>query len=336
MNFLDIPSGSGLADGIGGLQGVLQQVYDTMMVHSGELSNVGQGIAAFASIWFIGVRVWKQIAQVEPVDVYSLLRPFVIGYMIMLWPVFLAVINGVMEPTVIGSNAMVKDSNQAVATLLEQKEEILRQSNDWQMYVGPAGSGDLDKWEALSGEADSGVFSGLSNRVKFEMAKVSYNMRNSVKVWMSEALQVLFESAALCINVVRTFFLVVLSIFGPLAFAFSLFDVLRHSLENWLAKYLNVFLWLPVANIFGSIIGQIQQEMIKLDIAQVKASGQTVFGPTDTAYLIFLVMAIAGYFTVPGIANYIVRAGSSGLGYMWSSMGQRMVIQSVKKSVDHV
>jgi len=333
MIFLDIPSSGGLADGIGGLQGVLQQVYDTMMVHSGDLSSVGQGIAAFASLWFIGVRVWKQIATTEPVNVYSLLHPFVIGYMIMLWPVFLSVINGVMEPTVTGSNAMVKDSNQAVTTLLEQKEEILRQSNDWQMYVGPTGGGDLDKWEALSGEADSGVFSGLSNRVKFAMAKVAYNTRNSVKVWMSEVLEVLFESAALCINVVRTFFLIILSIFGPLAFAFSLFDVLRHSLANWLAKYINVFLWLPVANIFGSIIGQIQQEMIKLDIAQVKATGQTVFGPSDTAYMIFLIMAIAGYFTVPGIANYIVRAGSSGLGYVWGNMAQKVVVQSVNKPV---
>jgi conjugative transposon TraJ protein len=254
------------------------------------------------------VRVWKHIAKAEAVDFYPLLRPFVIGYMIMLWPAVLSLINGVMEPTVTGTAALVKNSNQAVTTLLQQKEEALQKSNDWQMYIGPAGSGDLDKWEALSGQADSGVFSGISNRVRFEMAKMTYNMKNSIKVWLSEILQVVFESAALCINVVRTFFLIVLSIFGPLAFGLSLFDGLRHSLDNWLAKYLNVFLWLPVANIFGSIIGQIQQEMIKLDIAQVNSTGQTLFGPTDTAYLIFLVMAIAGYFTVPAVTNYIVRA----------------------------
>ena len=48
--------------------------------------------------------------------------------------------------------------------------------------------------------------------------------------------------------------------------------------QGWLSRYLHVFLWLPVANIFGSLLAQIQQEMIKLDIAQLGSSGQTSFG----------------------------------------------------------
>jgi hypothetical protein len=78
MEILDIPAG-GVAGDIGGLQAVLQQVYDTMMVHSGELIGVAQGIAGFAALWFIGGRVWRHIARAEAVDVYPLLRPFVIG-----------------------------------------------------------------------------------------------------------------------------------------------------------------------------------------------------------------------------------------------------------------
>jgi len=305
--FLDI------ANDIGSLQGVLRQAYDTMIIHCGELIGIGQAIAGFAALWYIGSRVWQHIARAEPVQVYPLLRPFGIGIAIMLFPHVIGLINGVMEPTVTGTQSMTQDANKAVAVLLQQKEEALQRSNDWQMYVGPNGGGDLDKWEALSGEADSGVFSGLSNRVKFEMAKATYNMRNSVKVWLSEILQVLFESAALCINTVRTFYLIILAILGPLAFGLCVFDGFGHIIRDWLARYLNVFLWLPVANIFGTLIAQIQQEMIKLDIAQVNASGQTSFGPTDTAYLVFLILAIAGYFTVPSITNYIISGGGVGL-----------------------
>jgi len=305
--FLDI------ANDIGSLQGVLRQAYDTMIVHCGELIGIGQAIAGFAALWYIGSRVWQHIARAEPVQVYPLLRPFGIGIAIMLFPHVIGLINGVMEPTVTGTQSMTQDANKAVGVLLQQKEEALQRSNDWQMYVGPNGSGDLDKWEELSGEADSGVFSGLSNRVKFEMAKASYSMRNSVKVWLSEILQVLFESAALCVNTVRTFYLIILAILGPLAFGLCVFDGFGHIIRDWLARYLNVFLWLPVANIFGTLIAQIQQEMIKLDIAQVNASGQTSFGPTDTAYLVFLILAIAGYFTVPSIANYIISGGGIGL-----------------------
>jgi conjugative transposon TraJ protein len=217
-----------------------------------------------------------------------------------------------MQPTVAGTAALVTDSNQAVASLLQQKQQALQQSNDWQMYVGPSGSGDLQKWEALSGEADDGFGSGISNRVKFEMAKLSYNMKNSIKVWLSEILQILFEAAALCINTVRTFYLIILAILGPLAFGLSVFDGFHHILHNWFARYISIFLWLPVANIFGSLINQIQEEMIKLDIAQLQAAGQTNFGATDTAYIIFLILAIIGYFTVPSVANQIVHAGGGG------------------------
>ncbi len=302
-----------IADSIGSLQAVLKQAYDAMIVHCGEMIGIGQAIAGFAALWYIGSRVWLHIARAEPVEVYPLLRPFGIGIAIMLFPHVIGLINGVMEPTVSGTNAMAQDGNKAVTVLLQQKQEALQHSNDWQMYVGPAGSGDLDKWEELSGEADSGVFSGISNRVKFEMAKASYNMKSSIKLWLSEILQLLFESAALCINTVRTFYLIILAIFGPLAFGLCVFDGFGHIIRDWLARYINVFLWLPVANIFGTLISQIQQEMIKLDIAQVNATGQTSFGPTDAAYLVFLILSIAGYFTVPSITNYIISGGGIGL-----------------------
>jgi len=302
-----------IAGDIGGLQSVLRQAYNSMMVHCGELIGIGQAIAGFAALWYIGARVWQHIARAEPVQMYPLLRPFGIGIAIMLFPHVIGLINGVMEPTVSGTQAMVQDGNKAVAMLLQQKQEALQHTNDWQMYVGPDGGGSVDKWEELSGEADSGVFSGISNRVKFEMAKASYNLRGSIKVWLSEILQVLFESAALCINTVRTFYLIILAIFGPLAFGLCVFDGFGHIIRDWLARYVNVFLWLPVANIFGTLISQIQQEMIRIDIAQVNATGQTSFGPTDSAYLVFLILSIAGYFTVPTVTNYIISGGGIGL-----------------------
>jgi len=310
-----------VAGDIGSLQAVLKQAYDTMIRHCSELIGIGQAIAGFAALWYIGSRVWQHIARAEPVQVSPLLRPFGIGIAIFLFPSVIGLINGVMQPTVAGTAALEADANKAVTVLLQQKQEALQQSNDWQMYVGPNGSGSVDRWEELSGEADSGVFSGISNRVKFQMAKAAYNMKNSVKVWLSEILQVLFESAALCINTIRTFYLIILAIFGPLAFGLCVFDGFGHIIRDWLARYINVFLWLPVANLFGALISQIQQEMIRLDISQVQASGQTSFGPTDTAYLVFLILAIAGYFTVPAVTNYIVSGGGIGLRRIRGSIG---------------
>lgn len=154
-----------------------------------------------------------------------------------------------------------------------------------------------------------GVLASVGNDVKFAMAKASYNFRNTVKQWMSEVLQVLYEAAALCISTIRTFYLIILAILGPIVFGLAVFDGFQSTLTVWLAKYINVFLWLPVANIFGAIIGKVQENMLKLDIAQLQSAGDTFFSSTDTAYLIFLIIGIIGYFTVPTVANYIVNAG---------------------------
>jgi conjugative transposon TraJ protein len=122
-------------------------------------------------------------------------------------------------------------------------------------------------------------------------------------------LKVLFEAAALCINTIRTFYLIVLAILGPLVFGIAVFDGFQHTLTVWIARYLNIFLWLPVANIFGGIMGKIQENMLKEDLHQIATNGDTFFSTTDTAYLIFMIIGIIGYFTVPSVANYIIHAG---------------------------
>ena len=305
-----------LADDMNGLHGILDQLYDEMMPLCSNLLGVGQGIAGFATIWYIGSRVWRHIANAEPVDFYPLFRPFVIGFCIMIFPSVLDMINGVMKPTVTATASMMEGSNKAIEVLLQKKEEAIKSTDTWQMYVGESGSGDQDRWYKYTHDnadpSNEGMLEGIGNDIKFTMAKASFNFRNSVKEWMSEVLRVLFEAASLCIDTLRTFQLVVLSVLGPLVFGIAVFDGFQHTLTVWLARYINIYLWLPVANIFGSIIGKIQEKMLQLDISQINDQGDTFFSRTDMAYLVFMIIGIVGYFTVPSVANYIVHAGGGG------------------------
>lgn len=311
-----ISNAQSLANEMNGLHSVLDQLYDEMMPLCSQLIGVGQGIAGFAATWYIASRIWRHIANAEPIDFYPLFRPFVIGFCIMIFPSVLAMINGVMKPTVTATAAMVKDSDKAIAYLLQKKEEAIRKTAVWQMYVGESGSGDRDRWYKYTHDnaepSGEGLLDGIGNDIQFAMSKASYNFRNSVKEWVSELLRILFEAAALCINTLRTFQLIVLAILGPLVFGIAVFDGFQHTLTVWIARYINIFLWLPVANIFGSIIGKIQEKMLELDISQVQGYGDTFFSRTDMAYLVFLIMGIVGYFTVPSVANYIVHAGGGG------------------------
>jgi conjugative transposon TraJ protein len=293
----------GFADEVKSLHSVLEKLYDEMLPMCSKLIGVGRGIAGFAATWYIASRIWKHIANAEPIDFYPLFRPFVLGFAVIIFPSVISMINGVMQPTVTGTASMVEGSDKAIALLLQKKQEAIKKTTVWQMYIGENGSGDRDKWYRYTHPSDD------PDDIKFAMAKASYNFRNAIKQWLSEILRVFYEAASLCIDTIRTFYLIVLAILGPLVFGIAVFDGFQHTLTVWIARYINIFLWLPVANIFGSIIGKIQENMLKIDIAQVQDYGDTFFSSTDTAYLIFMIIGIVGYFTVPSVANYIVHAG---------------------------
>lgn len=317
LGMLLVPSfvfASDFGDQIGGLHKVLDQVYQQMIPLCSGLISAGRGIAGFGALWYIASRVWRQIAQAEPIDVYPLLRPFALGLAILCFPMVIAVMNGVLGLAVSGTQGMVKDSNNALKALMKQKELELRKSVKWKAYVGEDGSGNREQWykythpEDPNGQDESWVES-IGNDLRFWADRQDYKMRQGFKVFMSEVLELVYQSAALCINTLRTFFLIVLAILGPIVLGFAVFDGLQHTLSVWVARYINIFLWLPISNIFGTILGKIQQNMIKLDIAEVHNTGDTLFSSTDIAYMIFLIIGILGYFSVPTIANYVVHAG---------------------------
>jgi conjugative transposon TraJ protein len=345
----------GVAGDIHSMQSVLSNIYDQMIPMCGDLISVGRGIAGFAALWYIASRVWKALAAAEPIDFYPLFRPFAICIAILLFPDVIGLINGVLQPTVDATYAMVKDSDKAIAILLQEKEDAVKQTEYWQMYVGETGSGDYDKWYKYTypGEdpSDEGWIDGIGNDVKFALAKASYNFRNAIKEWMSDVLDVMYEAAALCINTIRTFYMIILAILGPLVFGLATFDGFQHTLVSWFARYINVFLWLPVANVFGAIMGKIQENMLQIDLEQIKNAGDTFFSSTDAGYLIFMIIGIVGYFTVPSVANYIVHAGghnallskmtsvsastAAGGVSMASAAGGQMVRDVAKDAGDH-
>lgn len=318
----------GVADDLHSLQGVLEQLYNQMMPLCSGMIGVGRGIAGFAALWYIGARVWKHLAAAEPIDIYPLLRPFAIGFCIAVFPMVLGLINGVLQPVVTATQGMVTSSNEAIARLLEDHPP-----NDAELQTPNSTNADPDKWYQYS--HPDGANTGSSNPISDAFS--GWSIKNWARKFIAEVLNVLFQAAALCLDTIRTFKLIVLAILGPLCFGLSIFDGFQHTMKQWLARYVNVFMWLPVANIFGAIIAKIQVNMI---IAQQTGNlGGNEFGNTNTAYLIFLLIGIVGYFTVPSIANYIMNVGghalfsrASGLVSMAVSYAGGAMMQSFSKT----
>jgi conjugative transposon TraJ protein len=291
-----------------GLQQVLENLYDEMIPLCSQLIGVGRVLAGFAALWFIAYRVWGHFSRAEPIDFYPLLRPFVIGFCIAVFPMVLNLINGILQPTVAATDAMAQNTNQALFAMLDGRQQQL----DNPPPTNPSTSPDSDpsRWYQYTHPDGTTNSSGGSSNPIADAFSI-FSLRNLIKTWIAEALEFFYQCAALIIDTIRTFKLVVLSILGPFVFGLSVFDGFQQTIRHWLARYINVFMWLPVANIFGVITAKIQLNMEQMQLA----AGNTdpFFASTNSAYLIFLAIAIVGYFTVPSIAGYIVQAGGHAL-----------------------
>ena len=80
--------------------------------------------------------------------------------------------------------------------------------------------------------------------------RTEYNMKRNIRLWFQELLELLFQSAALVIDTIRTFFLIALSILGPIAFALSVYDGFQSTLTQWITRYISIYMWLPVSDLF--------------------------------------------------------------------------------------
>src|ERR1700735_3654088 len=89
-----------VADDVQSMHTVLSNVYDQMIPLCSQLISVAQGIAGFGATFYIGYRVWRHIANAEPVDFFPLFRPFVIGFAVLIFPSVIVMINGIMQRVV--------------------------------------------------------------------------------------------------------------------------------------------------------------------------------------------------------------------------------------------
>jgi conjugative transposon TraJ protein len=286
----------------------LSNVYSQMIPLCSQLITVTQGFAAFGALFYIGVRVWKHIARAEAIDFFPLFRPFVLTLLIGIYPDILALINGLLSPTVVVTTNMAQNANSGVQSLLNQQANEVNQTSPTQPLMAPDGSEgqNWSKYAQPNSSGSGGFWSTIGNDLGFAMSQYTFNIGYVIRYFLSILFEVLYYAAALCIDTIRIFHLVILAILGPFAFSISVYDGFHQSLTHWLARYVNVYMWLPIANLLGALLGQIQQNMIQSS----PANGVGTFIGTNITYLIFLVIGIIAYTTVPGIANYIIHTHS--------------------------
>ena len=290
------------------LHQILRALYDEMMPLCSNMTGVAKGIAGLGALFYVAAKVWQSLARAEPIDVYPLLRPFALGLCIMFFPTFvLGTINTVLSPVVRGCNDLLQTQTFDMNEYRQQKDKLEYEAlmrNPETAYLASDEEFDRQLEELGGSPSDMITMTGMY------MDRAAYDIKKSVRDWFRELLELMFQAAALIIDTLRTFFLIVLAILGPLAFAISVYDGFQSTLTQWITRYISIYLWLPVADLFSSVLARIQTLMLQRDIEELSDPNFIPDG-SNSVYIIFMIIGIVGYFTIPTVAGWIVSAGGT-------------------------
>ena len=292
------------------LHQILRSLYDEMMPLCEDMAGVAKGIAGLGALFYVAYRVWQSLARAEPIDVFPMLRPFAIGLCSMFFPtVVLGPLSGVLSPIVQGTAQMLEAETLDMNEYREQKDKLEYEAmkrNPETAYL--VSNEEFDKQLEELGWSPEDLVTMTGMYIERSM----YQMKKGVRDFFRELLELLFQAAALVIDTLRTFFLVVLSILGPIAFAISVWDGFQSTLTQWICRYVQVYLWLPVSDMFSTILAKIQVLMLLSDIERMQADPNFSLDSSDGVYIVFMIIGIIGYFTIPTVSGWIIQAGGMG------------------------
>lgn len=284
--------------------------FTDFLIHSGIshahiLVDMARAIGGIAAFFYISKRIYEQLIADNPISMLPLLRPFALVLVITFWGPF---VNLLLVPTKGLTNlseSVYADKKHIVKQRLEDKQQAIL-STDLPLFY--------ENEEKEAALWDKGI----------NLLLTSYNIlsgraiHNQINFYMMDAtrqlLESLFEVLIYLIAFLRTVFCVLLVIFGPLVFALSIFDGFQDNYLQWIARFINVNLYLPIALLILSLVQEILIYVLELEIVQINA--MLIYQPKMffVSNLIVPVCGIIGMAMIPKIASWIVSASGTNSG----------------------
>lgn len=278
---------------------------DSGVNHARILVDMARAIGGIASFFYISKRIYEQLIADNPVSILPLLRPFALVLVITFWGPFVNLLLAPTKGLTHLSEAVYADKKHIVKERLEDKQQAILSTDLPLFYENEEKEADL--W-------DKGV----------NLILTSYNIisgraiHNQINFYMMDAtrqlLESFFEVLVYLIAFLRTVFCVLLVIFGPLVFALSIFDGFQDNYLQWIARFINVNLYLPIALLILSIVQEILIYVLEMEIAQINA--MLIYEPKlfFVSNLIVPVCGIIGMAMVPKISSWIIHASGTNSG----------------------
>ena len=285
---------------------ILRVLYDDMMVLCYPMAKVATAIAGIGALIYIAYRIWQAMARAEPIDLFPLLRPMAIGICIMFFPTLvLGSLNGILSPLVqathslmVGQTFDMQEWRQECARLEQESRERLPAESYY--------AEDEEKERELQALGIDEQSQQALDRMQSE--RKSWSIKGMILKALTAIMELFFAAAGVILDVLRTFYLIVLSLLGPIAFAISIFDGFQNTLVQWFSKYISIYLWLPISDLFSAIIARLQTLSLQHDAEMMAQDYNWYFDMSNSVNLIFILVAICGYLCIPSIASWVVQA----------------------------
>ena len=175
-------------------------------------------------------------------------------------------------------------------------------------------------------ESDDNTFMGS---LKSLGADIANSVAGMIQEIIATALRMLADLALIILNVIRYFFLIVLSMFGIFVIALSSFPTLEGSFSQWLTKYINVYFWLAIGYILKSILTRVEL------LANVKALNQQYEIETAGSSMISLLInlcTIIGFLSIPTLSSWMINAATNGVGSKMAQSAKQIHSQMVSST----
>ena len=292
--------------------------------HASLLVDMARAIGGIAAFLYISKRIFEQLIADNPIMILPLLRPFALVLVISFWSPFVHLLMVPTQGLTALSEEIYNDRREQVAEKLAEKQGAIlavdmpaftenqeKEADLWDKGINVL----LTTYNIITGRA-------LKNQINFYVME---GLRN--------AMEVILEVAVYLVAFLRTVFCVLLIIFGPLVFAVSIFDGFGDNYLQWIARFVNVNLYLPIALIVLSLTQHLLVYVLDAEIAII--NGTSFYEPSlfFVSGLVVPVCGICGLAMVPKIASWIVNASgtSSGGGRMLRSAAMMAVTKGALK-----
>lgn len=281
-------------------QRTLETLYDQQMPLVAQFVNLGRAVGGLGALLYISGKVWGHLARAEPLDIYPLLRPFAIALALLFFPQLCGAMRGVTLAVSHVTDAMRDNQRTQIQALAAAKQTALERSKNYKDFATD------DAMERKLAEMNP---LNLSGRMGLQFQRLQFEVGQNFREWMKNILELAAMGARLFISLLMTLFLSILSIAGPLAFGIAVFPGFGGGIQKWFGHFISISLWLPIANIFGMFLGQMQILLLQNDITRLQGGGS--LETADMGYLLFLVLSIGAYLFVPKGADMLIAASGA-------------------------